>query len=189
MSVTYIRQALLANPVQTRETALEIAHYACSSRKRFAALMECFLSDEYKLVQRAAWSVGWAGKQQPAMIAPYLAQLVSQLQRKEVHPAVVRNCARILQETTIPEQYQGQVMNACFELITTPITPAAIKAFSLTILYNLSLQYPDIQPELQLIIEEQWEKETAAFRSRGRKILQKITRHTSKNPTSKNPTS
>jgi hypothetical protein len=174
MPVAYIKEALLANKIQTREAALEIARYACTTPKRFAALMECFLNNEPKLVQRAAWSVGWAGRQQPAMIAPYLPQLVNQLLRKDVHPAIVRNCTRILEEADIPEAYQGEVMNACFELITTPSTPAAIKAFSLTILYNLSLQHPDIQPELKLIIEDQWEKETAAFRSRGKKILSKI---------------
>ncbi|MBS1670911.1 MAG: hypothetical protein JST94_05595 [Bacteroidetes bacterium] len=62
-------------------------------------------------------------------------------------------------------------MNACFNFIETPATPVAIKAFSLTILQKLSLQYPEIKQELKLIIEERWEHETAAFKSRARKIL------------------
>jgi hypothetical protein len=47
----------------------------------------------------------------------------------------------------------------------------AIKAFALTVLQNLSAVYPDIKPELKLIIEERWPHETAAFHSRARKIL------------------
>jgi len=41
-------------------------------------------------------------------------------------------------------------------------------------LFNLSKLYPEIKPELKLIIEELWDNETAAFKSRGKKILSKL---------------
>ena len=50
--------------------------------------------------------------------------------------------------------------------------PVAIKAFSLTTLFNLSKFYPEVENELKLIIENNWDNETAAFKSRGKKILQ-----------------
>ena len=62
-------------------------------------------------------------------------------------------------------------MSTCFEFIQSPETPIAIKAFSLSILANLSSLYPDILGELKLIIEEQWEQATPAFRSRAKRIL------------------
>ena len=62
-------------------------------------------------------------------------------------------------------------MNACFGFVESPSKPNAIKASSLTIIFNLSKQYPEIKQELKLIIEERWDTETAAFRSRGKKIL------------------
>jgi hypothetical protein len=62
-------------------------------------------------------------------------------------------------------------MNACFGFIENPTIPIAIKAFSLTTLYNLCKTYPEIKPELKLIIEDRWDTETAAFKSRGKKIL------------------
>ncbi len=151
--------------------ALKIAHYACASKKNFKELMKCFMSDEYRLAQRAAWSVSWAAKQDPAMIAPYIGDLVAQLQNKKAHGAVVRNSVRILEQIQIPEKFHGDVMNACFDFISTPATAIAIKAFSLTTLFNLSKIYPEIRSELKMIIEENWDNETAAFRSRGRKIL------------------
>jgi hypothetical protein len=58
-----------------------------------------------------------------------------------------------------------------FSFIETPTTPIAIKAFSLKTLQNLAKRYPEIKAELKLIIQERWETETAAFRSRGKKIL------------------
>ncbi|HRH61574.1 MAG TPA: hypothetical protein PL045_13445, partial [Chitinophagaceae bacterium] len=110
----------------------------------------------------------------PAMIAPHLQTLVAQLQRGDVHIAVIRNSVRILEAIEIPEAFHGDVMNACFGFIEKPSTPAAVKAFSLTTLANLSRHYPEIKQELKLIIEERIPHETAAFKSRAKKILIKI---------------
>ena len=174
MTGSELKKILLNNKYFGKEEALAIAEKAARSQSYFTALMECFLSTEYRLVQRAAWSVGWAAQKNPGAIAPYLGQLVALLQRKDAPPAVTRNCARILQNVLLPERYQGEMMNVCFDLVTRRETAPAVKAFSLTILHNLSVQHPDIQPELKLVIEEQWNQETAAFRSRGRKILKQL---------------
>jgi hypothetical protein len=167
-----IRDEILKEHSKTQ--ALKIAGYACSSKKNFKELMQCFLANEYRLAQRAAWSVSWAAQKKPEMIAPYIKDLVAQLERKDVHPAVIRNSVRLFEQLDIPETFHGEVMNACFGFIENPATPVAIKAFSLTTLFNLSKQYPEIKSELKLIIEERWDTETAAFRSRGKKILSAI---------------
>jgi len=167
-----LREEILREHSKTQ--ALKIAQYACQSKKNCKELMNCFLDDEYRLAQRAAWSVCWAAKQKPEMITPHLKDLVAVLQKKTVHNAVVRNSVRVLQKIELPEKFHGDVMNACFKFLEQPSTPVAIKAFSLTTLFNLSKTYPEIQPELKLIIEERWEQEGAAFRSRGKKILAQI---------------
>ncbi len=165
-----IREEILKEHSKTQ--AMKIAAYACTSKKNFKELMHCFLTGEYRLSQRAAWSVSWAAREKPVMIQPYIKDLVAQLPRKDVHNSVIRNSVRILEAIDIPEGYHGEVMNACFQFIENPATPVAIKAFSLTTLQNLCKQYPEILPELKLIIQERWDTETAAFRSRGRKILE-----------------
>lgn len=97
-----------------------------------------------------------------------------------MHDAVIRNSVRVLQDIELPEQFHGEVMNVCFQFLEQPATPVAIKAFSLTTLFNLSKKYPEIKPELKLIIEERWEHETAAFHSRGRKILASLEKKNNK---------
>ncbi|TAJ60871.1 MAG: hypothetical protein EPO58_04745 [Chitinophagaceae bacterium] len=169
-----IREELLQE--HSRSQALRIAAYANLSKAHFKELMQCFLSKEYRVAQRAAWSVSWAALQKPEMIQPYLKDLIDCLQKKDSHPALIRNAVRILEKIEIPEKFHGEVMNACFGFIETPSTPAAIKAFSLTTLFNLSKTYPEIKGELKLIIEERWDTETPAFKSRGRKILAALER-------------
>ena len=166
-----IKETLLDDEVYNKKGILEVSEYACASAKNFNALMQCFLANDYRLAQRAAWSVSWAARKKPEMIRPHIKSLVAQLGRTDVHDAVIRNSVRVLEAIDIPEVFHGDVMNACFAFIEKPSTPAAIKAFSLTTLYNLSKIYPEIRPELKLIIEERMPHETAAFKSRGTKIL------------------
>ena len=169
-----IKEALLDNSAHSKSNVMKAAEYAASSAQRFKMLVDCFLSDNYRLSQRGAWAISWAARKNSSMIVPYIPTLVAQLKRKGVHAAIVRNSVRILQDVDIPEALHGDVMNVCFGLIENPSTPVAIKAFSLTTLYNLSRLYPEIKPELKLLIEDRMENETAAFKSRGKKILKAL---------------
>jgi hypothetical protein len=169
-----IREELLKEKNHSKQQALKISDYACSSPKYFRALMQCFLLNEYRLSQRAAWSVNWAVQKNPNLIQPYIKDLIQQLVRKDVHDAVIRNSVRILQKIKIPGEFHGELMNNCFAFIESNTTPVAVKAFSLTVLSNLSEIYPEIKNELQLIIEERWDHETAAFKARARKILETL---------------
>jgi hypothetical protein len=95
-----IHDEILREP--SKANALKIAAYACSSPANFKALMKCFMADEYRLAQRAAWSVSWAARKHPGMITPYIKDLVSQLSKAGVHDAVKRNSLRVLEEIEIP---------------------------------------------------------------------------------------
>jgi len=164
-----IREAVLAE--HSREQALRIAGYAIQNKKHFKELMNCYMDSDYRLSQRAAWSVSWAARKKPEMIEPYIGDLVKRLQDNTAHPAVIRNAVRVLEELDIPEKYHGEVMNSCFQFLESPTTPAAIKAFSMTVLFHLSKHYPEIKQELKLILKENLDHETPAFKSRAKKIL------------------
>lgn len=151
-----------------------IARYTGRSRERFNALVELFLSDDPVMQQRAGWPMSIVAEDQPGWVVPHLGRLVRLLARRDVHNAVIRHTVRALQYVKIPEEYQGEVMNTCFDFVADPAQAAAVKAFSLTILEHLAEDHPDIVPELKLIIEERWPQESPAFHSRARKILQKF---------------
>ena len=110
----------------------------------------------------------------PVFIHQHLDRLVKNLKKPKLHDAVKRNTVRLLQDIDIPERLRGNIMNACFDYISSPDEKAAVKAFSLTILHNLSKQYPEIKQELKLIIDDRWEYESAAFRARAGKILKEL---------------
>ena len=148
-----------------------IVKYIGDDKKRFAELMKLFFSGEYRVTQRAGWPMSYCVQNHPALINPYYKKLLAFLKRKDVHPAVERNIMRLLEDVDIPKRYQGVIMNSCFEYISDPQAAIAVKAFSLGVLRNLIKIYPEILPEIKLIIEERWDNETAAFRSRAKRFL------------------
>lgn len=146
-------------------------HYIGNDPTRFKALMELFLKGAYRTTQRAGWPLSYCVEAYPDLIKPWYAALLKKLEEPGTHIAVTRNILRMLQCVNIPKRYQGKIMSSCFDFIEAPQTAVAVKAFSLSILQNLVKQYPEIGPELKVIIEEKWDQSPPAFRSRARKLL------------------
>lgn len=62
-------------------------------------------------------------------------------------------------------------MEICFGYLGSPKEAVAIKVFSLTVLGNLAKSYPEIIPEIKVLIEEQLPRQTVGFKSRAQKLL------------------
>jgi len=167
-----LREELLKE--HSKAQCMHIVNWIGNSEERFSQLVDLFVNDEYRVVQRAAWPLSYVLEAHPALAKKHLPVLLNNLDKPELVPAVKRNTMRALQTLPIPKRYHGMVMNHCFNYISNPLEKAAVKAFSLTVLENLSETYPDIKGELKLIIEDAMPNESPAFISRARKILARM---------------
>jgi hypothetical protein len=156
----------------SKKQCYKIVRWVGTSQKRFDELFQLFLTGEYRVIQRAAWPVSYCVIAHPRFIQPNFSKLIKNLYRDGLHNSVKRNSIRLLQHIDIPEKFQGEILEICFNYISSPAEPVAVKAFSLTVLANLAKLYPEILPELKLVIEEQLLHQTAAFKSRAKKILE-----------------
>jgi hypothetical protein len=167
-----LREQLLKE--HSRANCDTIVDWIGNQQERFDELFQLFMCNEYRLVQHAAWPLSYAVINHPQLIKKHFSKLISNLSKPGIHAAVKRNTMRLLQDIDIPERYHGKIMDACFNYIAVATEPVAVKAFSLTVLEKLSCQYPDIIPEIKLLIEENYDRETPAFRVRAKKFLKKI---------------
>lgn len=151
----------------------KIVEWVGCDQERFNELFNLFLNAEYRIAQRAAWPVSYSVINHPFLVKGNFKKLVENLKKPGLHDAIKRNTIRLLQSVDIPEKYEGAVMEICFQYLESPVEAVAIKAFSITVLGNLAKKYPEIIPEIKLIIEEQLPHQTAAFRSRA-KLLMKL---------------
>ncbi len=158
---------------QSRLQCNKIVKWIGTDEARFGILMEFFLRGDYRLAQYAAWPVSYCIHDHLALAKPYFKKFLKLLNDANSHPAVRRNIMRLFQFVEIPKKFNGELMDYCFRFINSPNEAIAVKAFSLHILENMSVIYPEILPELKTIIETRWESESPAFRSRARKILKR----------------
>ena len=164
-----LRETILAEHSKAQTDA--IVHWVGNLQQRFDALCHLFLTDEYRVVQRAAWPLSYCAINNPQFITKHFGDLITNLHKPGLHAAVKRNTIRLLQFVEIPEEFHGEIMNICFNYIALPAETPAVKAFSLSILQNFTKLYPDIREEVRIIIEDRWETESPAFKSRAKRFL------------------
>lgn len=164
-----IRETILAE--HSKKQTDKIIKWVGRSQERFDELFNLFSKDESRVTQRAAWPLSYVAIKHPSLVNKHFGRLIKNLKKEDLHDAIKRNTVRLLQHVDIPKRYHGEIMSICFDYVQSPTEAIAVKAFSLRILEKLSTIYPDIRQELKTIIEERWDLETAAFRSRGKKIL------------------
>ncbi len=164
-----LRETILSE--HSKSNCDKIVAWVGNNKKRFNELLDLFLNDEYRVTQRAAWPLSYSAIAHPELMKNNFQKIINNLRRSNLHDAVKRNTVRLLQQIEIPEKYEGEVMNICFQYVESPKEAAAIKAFSLTILGRLAKKFPEILPEIKLLIEEQAGQQSAAFKSRSKRLL------------------
>jgi hypothetical protein len=158
----------------SKRQAVRIASWVGTDKKRFRKLMELFLRGEYRVTQRSAWIVNLCADKHPELIRPYLKQMIGRMQEPGVHDAVRRNVIRILQFIEIPEKLLGEVATVCFNYLSSPGEPIAVRVFSMTVLANIAQKKPELKNELRLVIEQQLSRGSMGFCSRAEKVLKMI---------------
>jgi hypothetical protein len=61
-----------------------------------------------------------------------------------------------------------------FKLLINPNEAIAVRAFSMTVLFNISKKEPDLKNELKLILAELVNSDSAAIKNRAKHILKEI---------------
>ena len=164
-----IREALLAE--HSKRQTMKIVRYIDGDPVKFKELMGHFLGDTYRLSQRAAWAVNYCAEHHHELVKPYFNKLVQQLERDDVHVAVRRNVARMLQFIEIPKRFHGRVYDACYTLLDDAQQPVAVRVFALSAAVKIAKNEPALLDELRLVATKYPSLMTAGFRSRTRRLL------------------
>lgn len=157
----------------SKDTCTTIVTWVGDAQQRFDVLFQYFLTGNNRVTQMAGWPLTYCIQLYPNFITKHYPQLLQFVQQPNTHHAVKRNTVRLLQFVDIPKKYQGIVMDICFNYVATPKEPVAIKAFALTVLSNLAVTYPEIVPEVVVLIQHQMPHQSPAFIYRAKLFLQK----------------
>ncbi|MBE0653939.1 MAG: hypothetical protein IH594_09080 [Bacteroidales bacterium] len=142
----------------------------------FKTIMELVLKDKDPVPARAAWVAELVTQKDPGLIRPYLKDIVKGLKRY-THPGTTRNILKILMRTEIPESLQGILVDYCFRCIADADEKVAAKVYAMQIIENHVPMYPELAGELSEMIRDQFSKNSAGFKSRGRKVLKNMEKY------------
>ena len=137
-------------------------------------LISSFLKGPSAVTQKASWIINYCAEKDYQLISPYLPLMIEKLKESNISDAVKRNTIRLLQFIEVQEELEGEVMNICFDFLSSRKEAVAIKAFSLTVLARLCQKYPEVRNELKILVEDLLPLEKPAFAARARKVMKSI---------------
>lgn len=140
-------------------------------------LLNLALDKEQLISNRAMWVLNHCHDLEFNRIKPFYAKLINHLKNKNLHSGVIRSILRIFQNHSIPKNYQTFMLDTCFEYIKNPSEAIAVRAFAITIVFNISIPYPELLNELFIVLNQlSITEESAGIRSRVKHTMKEITK-------------
>ena len=173
----------LANINHSKDNREQIATYLINHPKDinlYLAILKAKTVNDYF---KAAWALEFVSRISCTTLLPYLDQLIS-LAKEETADQAIRPFAKIF-ETFVLKHYKKEltqpltnsqleaISEQCFDWLITE-QKVAVKAYAMHILFLFGKETDWIHPELKIILERDFNHQSAAFKARSRHILKKI---------------
>lgn len=168
-------QTMINNMMSMKE-AEWIAISAIENPAIFIKLYEYSHSPDKRLAFRASWTLSKVCDKFPELIHPYLSKIVESLNKID-NESTLRSFLRIISLSDlgkINSRQHGMLADYCFSSLKSGFSAIAVKAYSMDILYKLSLIYPELANELSASIRILMEDGSAGITARGSMILKKL---------------
>ncbi len=167
-----IKKQLLAE--HTKANCEKMASYIGNDSKKLDELVQLMLEGDYRTAQRASHTLQFCTDLYPSLILPYTAFFITLLKNNPIN-AIKRCITRAWGKIDFPEEFQGEVVLIAFDFLQDPKEAIAVRAYCITILYNLTKKYPELENEIRLVLLDIIDYETApAILVRTKKTLKKL---------------
>ena len=153
-----------------------IATSAIDNPALFKKLLEYSFSGDKKLAFHASWTLSKVCDKYPEIIYPFLPGIIEELDKLE-NESAQRSFLRIISLSDMKRiglRHHGILAEHCFTALRAGFSAIAIIAYSMEVLYNLTLIYPELANELSATINLLQPEGSAGIISRGRQILKKL---------------
>jgi len=166
----------MVNNMMSMKEAEWIAISAIENPAIFIKLYEYSHSPDKRLAFRASWTLSKVCDKFPELIYPYLSKIVESLNKID-NESTLRSFLLIISLSDlgkINSRQHGMLADYCFSALNSGFSAIAVKAYSMDILYSLSLIYPELENELAASIRIVMEDGSAGITARGSMILKKL---------------
>lgn len=142
-----------------------VTQWIIEQPESISTLIALVLAHNEKVSPRATWVLEKLSEKIHEPAANYLEIIINELQNIK-SSSTRRTISKVLMLHTIPEKYEGELLDYCITMIELPKEPVAVKANCMTIIFNLLPKYPELKNEIFAIIENQIPYNSVGFKSR-----------------------
>ncbi|HEX2921754.1 MAG TPA: (deoxy)nucleoside triphosphate pyrophosphohydrolase [Bacteroidales bacterium] len=164
------------NKMKSSNEAEWMAASVNENRRLLKKLIELSYSDDQKLASHSSWILSKAYEKNPDLIDSDLNSIIESL--PSVHnESVMRSLLKIYSlsdPAKLNSKSQGLLADICFKHLNSGLSSIGVKAYSMEILYNLTLIYPDLSTELALSLRNVADVDSAGIQSKVRSILKRL---------------
>ena len=140
-------------------------------------LLNFALDKEQLVSNRAMWVLNHCNDLDFNRIKPFYVKLINHLKNKNIHSGAIRSILRMFQKQPVPKKYESFMLDKCFEYIKNPLEAIGVRAFAMTVAYNISKPYPDLLNELFIVLNHLSITElSAGIRSKTKNTMKEITK-------------
>lgn len=145
-------------------------------------LIKYCLNDDLLLSSRAMWVLGHCTDIAFDLFIPYHEILINNLNKSGLHDGVIRNTLRLFLKYPVPDKHQSFMLDACYNYVRDPSVAIAIRAFAITVIFNISKPYRELLLELEEVLNLlPLDDESPGMRSKIRNVLKSIAKIKQKN--------
>lgn len=164
----------LLSKTYSKKSVNTIVRYVGNDPKRFAALVNLFLTGPPRSAQQASWPLSYCVEAHPLLLRPHFRKILKAAAMPHAQDAVKRNVVRLLQFCTIPKRHQGLVYQLCFRFLENKKEAVAIRVFAMTVLTKLAIENPALRGEIIILIEDGLSYAKPAYLARAKKVLRQL---------------
>ena len=170
----------------SREKRLYYADLVLSHPDLIPKLLEILFMVDDKISPRAGWVLEFMCSDKIETIIPFLDVFTTHIHKVHLDSAV-RPVAKICEllaksytdkidntiKKALNETHKERIIETCFDYMINDEKVAA-KAYGMTTLFMLGKGYDWVHPELELILKQDFQSQSAAYKARARQILKKL---------------
>lgn len=170
----------------TREKRQFYAQMVIKNPELIPNLLDILFMVDDKISCKAAWVLEFVCNENLNLILPYLDKFTEQIHKVHMDSAV-RPIAKICEmltvafydknqnniKTALLQKHLEKIIEVCFDIMIRD-EKIAPKAYAMNTLFLLGKDYKWIHPELKIILERDFQNQSAGFKARAKHIFKKL---------------
>jgi hypothetical protein len=170
----------------SREKRSHYATIVLNNLELLPTLLKVVFTVDDKISARAAWLFEFVARENLDAILPHLDSYIEKMHTVHLDPAV-RPMAKVAEylieafyhklpnktQQKLTITHREKITEACFDWMISD-QKVAVKAYSMRSLFLLGKEFDWIHEELLIILERDYNSQSAAFKARGRDLIKRI---------------